>query len=206
MRATLSPAFTGSKMRQMFELVSIVGQQVANTLQHRIKNGGEDSYEFIELARKFAVDVIATCALGIEVNSVENPNNEFHRIALKMSATFQSILSMLKIIGYLFVPKLMTSLKIQLFPQDTTKFFQKAITEAMKIREQQGIIRPDLINLLMQVKKGKLSHETDKESEKIVDGFATVEESHVGKGTVTTIWEDDDLVAQCFIFYFAGLN
>lgn len=81
MRATLSPAFTGnyfdnkitskfrwqqlnnliqiagSKMRQMFELVSSVGQQVAKTIKKRIENGGESTYEFKDLARRFTVDV-----------------------------------------------------------------------------------------------------------------------------------------------------
>lgn len=54
-------------MRQMF--VTIVGQQVAKRLKHQIENGGDDSYVFRQFARKFIVDVIATCALGIEVDS-----------------------------------------------------------------------------------------------------------------------------------------
>lgn len=47
----------GSKMRQMFELVSSVGQQVAKTIKKRIENGGESTYEFKDLARRFTVDV-----------------------------------------------------------------------------------------------------------------------------------------------------
>lgn len=44
-------------MRQMFELVSSVGQQVAKTIKKRIENGGESTYEFKDLARRFTVDV-----------------------------------------------------------------------------------------------------------------------------------------------------
>lgn len=196
----------GSKMRQMFELMNMVGQQFADTVSNQIKIGGESAFEFRELSRKFSVDVIASCALGIEVNSFENPKNEFHEFAVKMVGQFGSFLSMLKFIGYFFVPKLMTRLKVRLFTEDTTKFFQDAISETMKIREEQGIIRPDLINLLMQAKKGKLSYELDKDSDKVVDGFATVEESEVGRTTVTRVWEDDDLIAQSLIFFFAGLG
>jgi cytochrome P450 len=54
-------------MRQMFQLVSVVGQQVAETIEQRVKQGGEVFYEFKDFARKFTVDVIATCAFGIEV-------------------------------------------------------------------------------------------------------------------------------------------
>lgn len=191
-------------MRQMFELMNIVGQQFADTVKDQIKNDGESSFEFRELSRKFSVDVIASCALGIEVNSFKNPKNEFHESAVKMTGSFGSFLSTVKIIAYFFVPSLMSKLKVRLFSEDTTKFFQDAVSETMKIREQQGIIRPDLINLLMQAKRGKLSHELEKDSEKIVDGFATVEESQIGKNAVTRTWEDDDLIAQTFIFFFAG--
>lgn len=205
MRATLSPAFTGSKMRQMFELMNKVGQQVVKTLKHQIENGGENSFEFRELSRKFTVDVIATTALGIEVNSFENPKNEFHEFAIKVTTQFASFISMLKVMAFFFVPKLMQRLKVSFFDEGTNEFFRGAISETMKIREQQGIVRPDLINLLMQAKKGKLSYELEKDTDQAVDGFATVEESQVGRKTVTRSWEDDDLIAQTFIFFFAGL-
>jgi hypothetical protein len=44
-------------MRQMFEFVSNVGQQVAKTLNQQIKSGGESTFEMKDLARKFTVDV-----------------------------------------------------------------------------------------------------------------------------------------------------
>ncbi len=193
-------------MRQMFEFVSTVGQQVALTLKTQIKNGGESSFEFKDLARKFTVDTIATCAFGIEVNSFANPKNEFHRIAGKM-ANFNTLLTTLKFIGFFAVPKLMRKLKIKLFDDETQEFFEKAINETMRIRERDGIIRHDMINLLIQAKQGKLTHEKEPETKmKSVEGFATVEESQVGKNAVTRKWDDDDLYAQCFIFFFAGLT
>ncbi|KAJ6633344.1 Cytochrome P450 9e2 [Pseudolycoriella hygida] len=204
MRSTLSPAFTGSKMRQMFELVSSVGQQVATTLNAQIKNGGDSSFEFKELARKFTVDTIATCAFGIEVNSFAHPKNDFIRISGKIS-NFNSFLTMLKFIGYFMIPKLMRLLKVRIFDEETTDFFQKAINETMRIRERDGIIRHDMINLLIQAKQGKLTHEKEIEK-KTIDGFATVEESQVGLSTVTRKWTDEDLYAQCFIFFFAGFD
>lgn len=44
-------------MRQMFDFVSNVGQQVAKTLNDQIKTGGESNFEMKDLARKFTVDV-----------------------------------------------------------------------------------------------------------------------------------------------------
>lgn len=187
----------------MFQFVSSVGQQVATTLKVQIKNGGENCFEFKDLARKFTVDTIATCAFGIEVNSFENPKNDFHRVAGKM-ADFSSFITTLKLIGLFTVPKLMEAFNIKLFDNETTEFFQKAINETMKTREREGIIRHDMINLLIQAKQGKLTHENEVETKKSAEGFATVEESQVGRNTVTRKWEDEDLYAQCFIFFFAG--
>lgn len=191
-------------MRQMFEFVSLVGQQASKTIKDRINNGGDNTYEFKDLARKFTVDVIATCAFGIEVNSFENENNDFIRVAAKV-ANFGSFVTILKFIGYLSMPKLMNAMKIKFFDQETTDFFKEAISETMKTREKNGIIRHDMINLLIQAKKGNLTHEKENEKDKVADGFATVEEHQMGKTEVKRQWDDEDLAAQCFIFFFAGL-
>lgn len=204
MRATLSPMFTGSKMRMMYEHVTSVGQQSAITLKEQIKASGENVIEFKSLATKFTVDVIATCAFGIEVNSFKNPENDFHKIALKVT-DFGNFKTTLKFVAYLVIPPIMRFLKISLFSKEIENFFQEAVHETMKYREEKGIVRHDMINLLMQAKKGKLSHET-KAEEKIADGFATVEESQLGKAQVKRVWDDDDLAAQCFIFFFAGFD
>jgi cytochrome P450 family 9 len=189
----------------MFEFVSSVGQQAAQTIKDKVKSGNETSYEFKDLARKFTVDVIATCAFGIEVNSFKHPENDFHRIAAKV-ANFGGIATTLKFIGYFSMPKVMHFLKIKFFDGETTEFFQGAITGTMKVREEQGIVRHDMINLLMQAKKGKLSHEKQSDEVSQSDGFATVQESQVGTSEVKRKWEDDDLTAQAFIFFFAGFD
>jgi cytochrome P450 family 9 len=203
MRSTLSPAFTGSKMRQMFDFVSTVGQQTAKTMKDDIKAGGESSMEFKALAMKFTVDVIASCSFGIEVNSFKNPENEFYNIATEVT-NMSNTKQMFKFFGYQISPKIMKLLGISLFDKKVNEFFRVATLETMKIREQKGIVRQDMIHLLMQAQKGLLSHNNNAE-EKTSDGFATVEESQIGKSEVKRIWNDNELVAQCLIFFFAGL-
>jgi cytochrome P450 family 9 len=204
-------------MRQMFEFMSSVGQQTVETLKRNIESGGESSFEFKAFSKKFTVDVsfslilfvlvdffltflqltvkvIATCAYGIEINSFENPKNDFYQIATKF-VNFDSFWLSIKFAGYLVIPKIMNAFKVKLFDPRITDFFRKTITETMKVREEKGIVRKDMIHLLMEAKKGKLTYEKEKE-EKIVDGFATVEESEVGRSEVKRKWEDDDLTAQ----------
>lgn len=205
MRATLSPMFTGSKMRQMFDYVATVGKQTALTMKEKIKRGGDNEFEFKALTTRFTVDVIASCAFGIECNSFENPDNDFHKIAIK-ATDFTNFKTTLKFAGFMLSPGLMKALKLSLFGKEFEEFFHEAVHGTMKIREEKGIIRHDMLNLLMQVKKGGLLKHDAKEEEKITEGFATVEESQIGKDQVKTVFDDDDLAAQAFIFFFAGFD
>lgn len=200
MRSTLSPAFTGLKMRQMFDFVVAVSRQTADSLKHQ---GVSEEVEFKELAMKFTVDNIASCAFGIEVNSFKDPDNSFQAIAQDF-ANFGNFKNVLKFAGYLLAPNVMKYLNISFFDRRVNVFFQDAILDTIKVREEKGIIRHDMINLLIQAKKGRLIH--DSTDEKVTDGFATVEESQMGKENVKRKWDDDDLAAQCFIFFLAGFD
>lgn len=200
MRSTLSPAFTGLKMRQMFDFVVAVSRQTADSLKHQ---GVSEEVEFKELAMKFTVDNIASCAFGIEVNSFKDPENSFQVIAQDF-ANFGKFKNVLKFAGYLLAPNVMKYLNISFFDARVNVFFQDAILNTIKVREEKGIIRHDMINLLIQAKKGRLTH--DSTDEKVTDGFATVEESQMGKESVKRKWDDDDLAAQCFIFFLAGFD
>lgn len=205
MRSTLSPAFTGSKMRQMFELVAKVCKQSTTTLREKIiANETDKEIEFKELASKFTVDNIATCAFGIEVNSFENPNNFFQELAKEIT-NFSNLKTVLKFAGYLIAPWLMKFLGVSFISKGAQEFFQEAIVETINTREENKIVRHDMINLLMEARKGNLKHEV-KEEEKMVDGFATVEESEVGRSLNKRVWEDIDLAAQCFVFFLAGFD
>lgn len=45
-------------------------------------------------------------------------------------------------------------LKVSLFPESAKQFFRNLVNFTMKDREDRNIIRPDMIHLLMEAKKG----------------------------------------------------
>lgn len=57
MRSTLSPMFTGLKIRQMFEHIARVGLQSAETMKQEISSKTDNVFEFKDLSMKFTVDV-----------------------------------------------------------------------------------------------------------------------------------------------------
>lgn len=78
MRATLSPAFTGSKMRQMFELISECAEDIVQHFVKKAECGETINIEMKDVFSRYANDVIASCAFGIKVNSFAEPENDFY--------------------------------------------------------------------------------------------------------------------------------
>ena len=116
---------------------------------------------------------------------------------------FGNLATALKLAGYFICPKLMKVFGIKLLDKESYDFFQIALVEKMKTRERDGIVRNDMIQLMLEAKKGKLVYDNEDSN---ADEFATVEESHIGKSKVSRNWDEIDLAAQCFIFFLAGFD
>ncbi|KAG6461811.1 hypothetical protein O3G_MSEX012878 [Manduca sexta] len=205
MRSTLSPAFTSSKMRGMVPFMIDVNKQMIGVLKKKIQTS-ENNYVDIEckdVTTRYANDVIASCAFGVKVDSHTDEDNEFYTKG-RSTANF-GFRRILVFLGYASFPKLMKKLNISLFSNETTQFFKNLVLSTMKEREDRNIFRPDMIHLLMEAKKGKLTYD-EKTTDKADTGFATVEESDIGKKTVNRVWSDTDLVAQATLFFVAGFE
>ncbi|KAJ8728455.1 hypothetical protein PYW08_016840 [Mythimna loreyi] len=205
MRSSLSPAFTSSKMRMMVPFMVEVGDRMIGSIQKKIKNS-ESGYIDIEckdLTTRYTNDVIASCAFGLKVDSHNDVDNEFYAMG-NVAATF-NFRQTLKSIFSGTMPQLAKALKVEIFTGESKKFFRTIILDTIANREKNNIIRPDMIHLLMEAKKGKLTHEDNKSSDEAA-GFATVEESAVGQKKINRVWSDDDLVAQAVMFFIAGFE
>lgn len=178
MRATLSPAFTGSKMRSMFELVVNCAEDMKAYFVKESERR-EVVVEMKDTFTRFANDVIATCAFGITINSLKEPKNEFFEMGKEV--TDFSVVQSLKFFGYMNTPKLMKLLRIKLFRKECSEFFRKIVMGNISYREENNVHRPDMIQLLMQAKKGKLNHSAKDEEHGVADNFAVVQEAEENK-------------------------
>lgn len=110
-----------------------------------------------------------------------------------------------KIFLFRTFPKLTAKLKIKFLSEKLTTFFRSLILDTMVERENKHIFRPDMINILMQVRQGSLTKDDQEGKTNAGDGFATVEEFS-SKADAKNEWSDDELVAQCLIFFLAGFE
>ncbi|RZC39210.1 uncharacterized protein BDFB_009483, partial [Asbolus verrucosus] len=203
MRATLSPAFTGSKMKYMFPLISQSGERFVD---HFLKKN-EDivTVEMKDTFTRFTNDVIANTAFGVECDSLEDRNNEFYLMGKEVT-DFSGFWKKLKFVGYFLMPKVYKLFKVKLFSSEVADFFTRLVKSNIDSREKHGIVRPDMINLLMKARKDGLKHE---ESHPVQDtGFATVKESEIGENPKSAKVEitDTDITSQALIFFFAGFD
>ncbi|XP_066991533.2 cytochrome P450 9e2 [Anabrus simplex] len=197
MRATLSPAFTSSKMKNMFHFMNQCGLQLGDYLHNEISKqqpGKPYVLEMKDLFTRFTNDVIATSAFGVQVDSLKEKNNHFYTMG-KSVTNFTGI-RYFTLLGFLFVPKLMEFFRIGLFGKKEKQFFSDLVHQTISTREREGIVRPDMIHLLMQARKGELKAEHE-ESDVFVNGS--------GKAKKIDL-TDEDIEAQAMIFFLAGFD
>ncbi|NP_001166017.1 cytochrome P450 9e2-like [Nasonia vitripennis] len=175
LRSTLTPSYTAARMKLLFELID---ECARNFGQYILENPEfAKSFEAKEVFTRYTNDVIATAAFGVKVDSMKDQENEFFMHG-KASTTFTSKLLMLKIVLLRNFPRLMRLFGATFLPRSSDKFFKKLINEAVTLRREKDVTRPDTIQLLMQA--------MDKEG-----------------GVNVTM---DDILGNAFIFFLAGFD
>ncbi|KOC61112.1 Cytochrome P450 9e2 [Habropoda laboriosa] len=174
-RTLLSPAFTSSKMKAMFVLMRDCAKLYGDYLASIPPD--QRIIELKEAFTRYTNDVIGTCAFGIEVNSMKEPKNKFY--VYGREATNFSRSQSLKFFLIRTIPKLSRMLGVKVVRDEIAEFFKDLVGTTIKTRDEQGIVRPDMIQLMMET-RGKL-----------------------GPGKELSI---EDMTAQAFIFFFGGFE
>lgn len=155
-RSTLSPAFTGNKMKLMLDLVTECADEFCNFLKNEIKDKAV-VYDAKDLFTRFSSDTIATSAFGLKINSLKEKENDFYKTGLVIT-NFEG-LNALKFFAFAGIPKVMNFFKIKFLPEKDVTYLRHMVHSNMNYREENNIFRPDMINLLIEAKKGVLQHE-----------------------------------------------
>ncbi|XP_052900151.1 probable cytochrome P450 9f2 [Anopheles moucheti] len=201
-RTTLSPTFTGSKMRQMFTMIVECSENMVQALA----NPAGQEWEVKDLFVSFANDVIASCAFGVRINSFQDKQNVFLRYGKDFS-NFSRWKVFFKMMGFQLFPQLMARLQLDIFDSKHVEFFTDLFRQSVQERDTHGIVRPDLIQLLMQASKGKLRHQPQECEE--VESFAVAKESNderILAKDLTVPLSESEMVAQCLLFFLAGFD
>lgn len=174
-RQIMSPAFTSSKMKAMFILMQECAVYFTDFIAKRPV--AERDTDIKDAFTRYTNDVIATCAFGISINSMKDRDNLFY-VYGRDATQFDGIRTV-KFFLMRLAPWLVRLMHIRLVPEEISNFFKDIVSTTIQTRDEKGITRPDMIQLMMET-RGKL-----------------------GPGKELTI---EDMTAQAFIFFFGGFE
>ncbi|PSN38875.1 Cytochrome P450 6k1 [Blattella germanica] len=160
LRVKLSPTFTSGKMKMMFQTLVDCGIELQDFLGN-ISNEAQD-VEIKDILARYSTDVIASCAFGIQCNSLKNPDCEFRewgKKAFKMTVP-QMIIAFLSVVA----PSVMDFFNLSMFDKEVSKYFRKMVKETVEYREKNNVKRNDFLQLLIQLKnKGYVAPDNESE-------------------------------------------
>ncbi|XP_024943135.1 probable cytochrome P450 6a14 isoform X2 [Cephus cinctus] len=79
LRSKLTPTFSSGKIKRMFYLLVECSEEFQKLIRHSATGA---PVEVRELAAKFTIDVIGSCAFGIQINALANEDSEFRIMAI----------------------------------------------------------------------------------------------------------------------------
>ncbi|KAF5304088.1 hypothetical protein FQA39_LY01873 [Lamprigera yunnana] len=200
MRSILSPTFTSRKMKAMFNIVAQCSERFVN---HFAKQDGVVTLEVMDAFTKFTNDVTTTCTLGLDCDSLEDERNEFYLIG-KEAFDFTGW-KVIRFFGNSLSPALVTLLGVKFFNSKVRNFFMRITKEVINYREKNNIVRPDVIHLLKEAQKGRLTYEKDEDGHD--SGFASIQEASVlqtHSDLSKSKLSDEDIAAQIIVFFFGA--
>ncbi|XP_055588835.1 uncharacterized protein LOC129741152 [Uranotaenia lowii] len=181
LRNKLSPTFTSGRIKMTFPLVVGVCQQFCDHLGELVQSTAE--VEMHDLLSRYTIDVIGTCAFGLECNSFRDPDNEFRRygkIAFDKLPHSPLVVYLMKAFR-----KYANALGMKQLNDDVSAFFTKVTKETIDYRENNAVSRNDFIDLLLKLKNTGRLEESGEE---------------IGKLSF------QEIAAQAFIFFTAGYD
>lgn len=181
----------------MFGLLS----KNTNDFLIHFKRKAVSDVDVYDIFSRFTADGISTAVLGFEGDCVKNDNSEIYKIVKSTMEVFSSFRSLLKFLLLTISPKLYAALGIQLINKNVIDFLRHVTIDTMRDREQNNISRPDVIQLLLEVRKakGQLKSQDEEINDGELQNFAAHKEFNVSNKTATKtldMTDDDFWIAQ----------
>ncbi|XP_046823475.1 cytochrome P450 6a2-like isoform X2 [Vespa crabro] len=148
LRNKFAITFTSIKIKEMFPLMKI-------TIDHleQYINKIPDNYilNINELNVKYTVEIINSCAFGIETNIFNDGENEFWKVAKEIFEANK--ISLLKQNLQMYFPEFYNQFYFLFKNVRLTSFFVNIVKNTIEHRIKNDIVRNDFINILIELKR-----------------------------------------------------
>lgn len=149
LRNKITPTFTTGKLKTMFDEISNCGEELIKYIDGESKLG--NALECDQLMMNFALDVVASCAFGLQLSENRNIAKMFRFIINK--SFNNSRRQVLRLLFLLYAPKTAKRLGFRIFDTETVEFILNLVKETLTYREKNNVVRNDFIHLLLSLQK-----------------------------------------------------
>ncbi|EAT33063.1 AAEL014680-PA [Aedes aegypti] len=146
-RHKVAPAFTPLKLKDVFQTQLIGGVVLQDHLKHFAESG--QSVDVADLFLRYSVDMIASVAFGVEIDSVNCPEEQFYRVA--HSSVESNVKNLLRWTGGFLIPKVLKYTGTRLVDQHVQDFFMHVVQQTVEYREKTGFTRRDVLQSLLKI-------------------------------------------------------
>ena len=186
LRSLMSPTFSSGKLKRMMPQINRCASQMLSHLANQSKDG--KALEIKEFAGSYSMDVIASTAFGLDINTKDDINNPFVRHAKgAFDISFKNPIFILLFFFPFMVP-FCKYLNVTIFEKKITDFFANITDQILDSRKEDsdGSNKVDFIGLMMNSHKELQSED---KTQSIKRGMTRQE-----------------IVSQAILFFLAGYD
>uniref|UniRef100_A0A1B6L2L0 Cytochrome P450 n=1 Tax=Graphocephala atropunctata TaxID=36148 RepID=A0A1B6L2L0_9HEMI len=211
LRYKLTPTFTTGKLRGMFEQISKSGDNLVEKIEEL--SSTKDIAKDVDpknVLFEFTLDVIASCAFGVQFK----PNSpDFNKFKAIVDKTFTaSPLRFLKFGIVMIAPKIAEFFNITVSSSEAGEYFMNLTKATMKFRKENNIQRNDYFQLLVSLKeqeesgKDMMTHAAPPltEEDAVINQMQYTEEDGQSLDTSEKLFSDEAISSNSVIFLTAG--
>ncbi|XP_031334294.1 cytochrome P450 6a2-like [Photinus pyralis] len=156
LRSQLTPAFSIAKSKMMSQKVLAYTDKLIEELTHNYRD--KTIIEISEVIEKYMIRLTEAAIFGMENDQIYGPTTEFEYY-LKCFFN-KSPLDLLIALLTFFNPSMLTYVRARSVRKDVGDYFLKLSADIIKFREENNIVRDDLIHLLIQLRNNVDINET----------------------------------------------
>ncbi|XP_059509906.1 cytochrome P450 3A30-like isoform X2 [Stegostoma tigrinum] len=182
-RSVLSPTFTSGRLKEMCPIIRHYAESLVKNAKRKAKLN--ESVDMKDFFGTYSMDVITSTAFSVDVDSINNPNDQFVK-NIKEIIKF-SLIDFSFILSVIFpsVIPILDRMGVSTFPRDASDFFMKVLMD-LKAKRQKGV-HTDRVDFLQLM----------------VDSQVTEKQNADSKSTDKAM-TDTEILAQALTFIFAG--
>lgn len=164
LRIKMTTTFTSGKMKAMLPLIEECAVELASVVSNEKPVTTVDIKDFVG---RYLLDSISSCAFGVNMACLQNPNSEFRSMASKFLE--YRYRSMIRLAIPNLHPKLIKLFQLTFFSREVGDYFTGIVKEMLEYREKNKVIRNDFLNLMINLRNNFDIERARKEHKEIAD-------------------------------------